>query len=311
MYRLITVPLDGTSESEHALPWALAIARAGGCAIDLVHVASPRAHGAELYQPMTRDDDAHARRLHAERRMQRLADEVARSDGVPVGSVVVSGDEPTPALLEHLGQRKPDLVVMTSHRHGRLAELVLGHVSEMLVRKAGIPILVTHPRPGIPELALPPAIDHLVVPLDGSRFSERILPHACELASLFDARLTLLSVAAPAPASVMTGALAGPSGGRKETGRSGNGDPRHRMDREGLEQIAAGLRRDGIPVDTELLVDDKPASAIADYSDRHGVDVIAMTTHGWSAATRKFAGSVAGDVLRHAAAALLVLRPID
>jgi len=309
MYHLINVPLDGTAESEHALPWALAIARTGGSAIELVHVAGPHSHGAELYPATVRDDDPQARRALAERRMQRLADEVARADGVPVSSVVLSGDEPVTTLLEHLTRRHADLVVMTSHRHGRLAELVLGNVSEMLVRKAGIPVLVTHPRPGIPELSLAPVIEHLMVPLDGSEFSQRILPHACELASLFEARLTLLTVA---PAGVAATATAQRQDGVEDQ-RSGQsqGSADRRLDREGLEHIAAGLRREGFPVDTELLIDDRPASAIADYADHHAVDVIAMTTHGWTAVTRVFAGSVAGDVLRHAAAALLVLRPID
>jgi nucleotide-binding universal stress UspA family protein len=309
MYRLITVPLDGTAESEHALPWALALARVAGCEIELVHAASRGAHGRELY-PATHPtpDESHARTL-AEHRMQRLADEVAREGGgdVHVTAVVLPGADAIEALVEHITHGHTDLVVMTAHRHGRLAHLVLGDVSERLVRHVSVPVLVTRPRPGIPELALQPQLEHILVPLDGSEFAERIVPHAQQLAALLHARMTLLSVVAPVVAQA-SAATAGTETGLSETADERAGP---HLDSAALQRIAEPLRAQGIGVDTEVVVDGRPAAAITEYADKHGADLIAMTTHGRGAVKRFFAGSVAEGVLRDATAALLVLRPVN
>jgi nucleotide-binding universal stress UspA family protein len=49
VYRRISIPLDGTKESEHAVSVAVAIARKSGCPIDLVHVAPPPLYSTELF----------------------------------------------------------------------------------------------------------------------------------------------------------------------------------------------------------------------------------------------------------------------
>jgi nucleotide-binding universal stress UspA family protein len=41
VFRKLLIPLDGTPGSEHAFPWALAIAERAGAAVTLAHVHHP------------------------------------------------------------------------------------------------------------------------------------------------------------------------------------------------------------------------------------------------------------------------------
>jgi nucleotide-binding universal stress UspA family protein len=59
-----------------------------------------------------------------------------------------------------------------------------------------------------------------------------------------------------------------------------------------------------------LVVEMSAAQTILEFARSHGVDVIAMATHG-RGASRLFVGSVADKVLRGSDLALLAYRPIE
>lgn len=52
---------------------------------------------------------------------------------------------------------------------------------------------------------------------------------------------------------------------------------------------------------------DKPAEAIASYAEKHGVDFVAMGTHGRSGLGEALLGSVAAAVVRHSAVPVMLV----
>lgn len=68
-----------------------------------------------------------------------------RRHGIHADPVVVdTDDEVTDALLRLVEQRGCDLLVMGGYGHARLRELVLGGVTERLLREATVPLLMAH-----------------------------------------------------------------------------------------------------------------------------------------------------------------------
>lgn len=143
----------------------------------------------------------------------------------------------------------------------------------------------------------------ILVPLDGSKRAERILPYVEELAHKFKAKLVLLQVIEP------TVVMAAPY------------DMGHYYDVNQLERLndeakayLAGLQgtfaEKGITVDT--LVDNGPVvTAVLEEAVRKDADLIAMASHGRSGLARAFYGSVASGVLHQADRPLLLIRAQD
>jgi nucleotide-binding universal stress UspA family protein len=314
MYRRIAVALDPGPESRKALRWALAIARKADCPLDLIRVAIPPVHGADLYAAAVLSD-ADTKRLEdaARQELRDLADDAATS-GVRATPVVLRGDIPS-ALSDHLRESEADLVVLATHDRGRLERLLLGSVSEAVMRHAHVPALLIRARPTDQAgdvVDIEPGVQRILLPIDGSPFAEQILAPAATLATLMGASLTLLSVVEPVLANAalvmgIDGTLIPPLGSRPSD--SDADEKRLALERLTLERTVERLKALGLSVSAEVIIDARAAHTIVEFASRHRVDLIAMTTHGRGALKRLVAGSVAESVLHAASAHMLLYRP--
>lgn len=310
VFRRIAVPLDGTIVSEHALPWAMAIAKRASCAIDLVHAALPTVAGTELDgAAMLAGRMPETPTVSTERRIEALVQEIAAA-GVRAEAVLLSGPVPS-ALADYFSRGSVDLIVMTTHDRTRLEHLLLGSVATAVARRVHLPVLLVHQqkeRPRLAERQLP-APRHMLIPIDGSAFSEQILPHAANLATLLQADITLLAVLQPVLAVATAALEAGPDP-VVALSRPPE-DSKEEIRVPALERLADSFRTEHreIAVHTAALADGQPARAIVEYAGRNGIDIIAMTTHGRGGLKRLLAGSVAEAVVRASKAPLLVYRP--
>lgn len=116
----------------------------------LLHVAEPDPGfvGYEAGPGVVRDQVA-AEYRQERQRLQTCADRLRRS-GLEVSALVVQGAiaETILAEAEKLGAQ---LIVMGSHGQGTIAELIVGGVGKVVLRKAACPVLVIPP-----ALAAPP-----------------------------------------------------------------------------------------------------------------------------------------------------------
>ncbi len=311
MYRRVAVALDPTTESGHALRWAVTIARRSNCPLDLIHVASTATYGTDLYgAAVLRDDDVEQMQRDAEQRLRRLADEI-RSTGVVATPVVLQGQVAS-SLGDQLRESGADLVVLTTHDRRRLERLVLGSVSEAIVRHTHVPVLLIRAREGAPPpIGTPVTATRILVPLDGSPFGEQILPHAVRFAQVMESELTLLGVVEPMLAAAIATEMGGPPSAAfmPATTVDGRTEERAALESDALKRAAEPLRAQRVTVRTTLLTHGQPGHAIVEYAKQHKMDLIALTTHGHGALKRLVAGGVSEHVLRHSSVPVLMYRP--
>jgi nucleotide-binding universal stress UspA family protein len=139
----------------------------------------------------------------------------------------------------------------------------------------------------------------ILVPLDGSKRAERILPHVEKLAAHYHATLILLQVVEPPPLIV------GPEGDITL----------HQQDIERLvrkaEDYLAATRGEfqgkGIQIRT-LVAHGPVVEAIITAAEHEEADLIAIASHGRSGLSQVFYGSVAAGVLHRIDRPLLVIR---
>jgi nucleotide-binding universal stress UspA family protein len=216
------------------------------------------------------------------------------------------------AISRHAATVAADLLVMTTQGRGPLARFWLGSVSDQLVRQAGIPILFVPPHAAAAtDLADKLAFQRVLIPLDGSTLAERVLEPALSLGAGSPPQYTLLRVVEPTtelsygPAG---GAITGFGEALKTLQELDQAQSKHAY--KYLDDLACSLRARSFTVNTRVILNDRPATAILDDASVHAIDLIALATHGRSGVKRLVLGSVADKVLRGADTPVLMFRPV-
>lgn len=134
----ILVGVDFSDSSDRALSYALQLAEQLSARLDLVYVYDiPVVAMPELVLPSTTDVSQ-----MAEFRKQ-LKDLRARVVGNRVPSRIhLRVGDPVTGMLEVIDELKPDLVVVGSHGRGAVMRALMGSVSERLLRRSTVPVLV-------------------------------------------------------------------------------------------------------------------------------------------------------------------------
>jgi nucleotide-binding universal stress UspA family protein len=144
--------------------------------------------------------------------------------------------------------------------------------------------------------------EKILVPLDGSEFAEMALEPAVSIARAMDSPLVLFRVAQPIP---RTRALADmPDVYNDVVAATGREAENY------LSTIRARFPED------KIIIEIRPgeqgvARQILDYGQEHGVDLIVMSSHGYTGVRRWAYGSVTEKVLHGACCATLVVRCLD
>ncbi len=144
----------------------------------------------------------------------------------------------------------------------------------------------------------------ILVPVDGSSFSECIFDHVKTIATGCNVpEVTLLRVVeATRPDTIL------------DFGASDvieNYRPSLRAEAEAkdyLDKVSASLKEDGVAAKT-VLVSGMPAEEILSYANNNQVDLIIMSTHGRSGVTSWAFGSVADRVIRHSMVPVIIASP--
>jgi nucleotide-binding universal stress UspA family protein len=143
----------------------------------------------------------------------------------------------------------------------------------------------------------------MLIALDGSRFAERALQPALQIALRFESRVTFLRVVATEPLAVPMG----PGINMGQLDMMGQASEHEMEESEGyLDSIRRQWSGLGIPVRLEVTRGD-PTMMIVDTAAAVDADLIVMTTHGRSGLSRLIYGSVAEGVLRSSPIPVLLI----
>ncbi len=146
---------------------------------------------------------------------------------------------------------------------------------------------------------------HILVPLDGSLFSEQALPAAVKLALCTQSKITLLQVLQPPQLLVHEGGM----------NYAGLSDELRKLAQDEaqtyLRTHQAWINQEGCEVEFVTMDVSRVAEAVLDFVEQSDVDTIVMSTHGRGGIQRWVYGSVADKVLRHATVPVLLIRAND
>lgn len=302
MYKTVIVPLDGSAFAEQAIGTAATIAQRSGAALVLVRV-----HETYVFEATEYSIDTDLSRLDQEQYLAATAERVEQIYGLAAERTLLEGVV-GPSICDFATGLEAPLIVLSTHGRTGFSRFWLGSVADAIMRHASTPVLMLRHRGYVEtEFARAHHFRHILVPLDGSTFAEEALEPALALSRAFNAKLTLLRVVAPVNTPAVLYAapfVAPPTEVDEET---------LNLHLERAEEYASGaasrmrLAEPDLEVDTVVRVDASPAAAILATTLAHGVDAVALATHG-RGLSRLVIASVADKVLRAGPDAVLVLR---
>lgn len=152
----ILVPTDFSAASDAALAYARVIGRQFSASVHLLHVFDdPFASGSFVADGIGLMPIELRESLFAEARA-RLAERLAaHAQLIPGSSSALVVGPPARRIVEYARDNDMDLIVMGTHGRGGLAHVLLGSVTERVVRTARCPVLTTRSEPVPIEVTVP------------------------------------------------------------------------------------------------------------------------------------------------------------
>jgi nucleotide-binding universal stress UspA family protein len=270
--RRVVVPLDGSSASEAIVPIVARLARGTRCEIILLHAVGGLSCGRPAESALVVQATA---TQAASDYLATVADRLTR-DGFAQVRRSLWYSEPLLAISKAATREPVDLIAMATNGRRGLRRAGSEGVTAAVMRSISLPLLLA--RGSSRWLG---ALEHVVVPLDGSSAAATILPVVSAISEPGRTRIHFVQ----AIDSVRSLA---------------------RRDAElYLAKVARGLRDEGFLVDWRVILDRAP-DAIARFATQVGADLITMAGGGdaHSGSTR-----VALYAMNAAALPFLLLRP--
>jgi len=295
--RPLRMVLIGTlleSESDPALRAGLAVARAAGARVYLVHAIPD---GPRLPGPETGLGADFSKELSAwcEEKLQEQIDRLGIRKDELAGAEIKAG-EPHRILIDTARQAGADLIVVGATGCGPFAAELLGSTADRVLRKAACPVLVVRG-----ELQVPPR--RVLAPVDLSPLSGDAFRCGLDLM----AQLTKgdpVEIRAVHALSFLE-ALAMRRGKPGEV-------PSEEAERTSGEELRRFVleNQTGVPLEVATAV--LPGEArfeILHELEEHPADLVVLGTHGRGGADRLMLGSVASTVARKAPCSVLLISP--
>ncbi|WP_266078380.1 universal stress protein [Haladaptatus caseinilyticus] len=137
--------------------------------------------------------------------------------------------------------------------------------------------------------------ERILIPIDGSKAAKNAIPHALELAEMYDANLYTVSVVDTSEA-------------KSSEKREAMFDEFEQQSQEMVEDVIHRAEERGIGTTAGSIAEGKPHRAILDYANARDIDLIVMGTHGRKGILYPLRRSVTEKVVRRATVPVVTVR---
>jgi len=273
------VLLDGSKLAEVVFTYAQELSARLNLNLELLHVCSPQ----EAEQlPMREAYMEHMAEI-LQTNVELIAAKIGGTPIKAIGKVVVG--YPAEEILKYADENKIDLIMLSTHGRSGIRAWDIGNVANKVIHAAKVPIWLvpSELREEIIYDKLPKRTT--VVPLNGSKLAEAVIPHVINIAKQRGAETEVILVYVENPTkSVYT--MDEVKRQQEETTKM----------KEYLDGIVKQIVDEGIWARSEILVGD-PAPALINWVKENPAQLIAMATHGHSGLSLMIFGSVTENIL--------------
>ncbi|MFB1066300.1 universal stress protein [Natrinema sp. H-ect4] len=293
----VLVPTDGSEGALSGARRGIDLARAATAELHVLSVVDTRETGVLRTRFDEEGEEPQALlEADAEAAVEAVVDVADRTDATLDVTTAVERGAPHETIAEYASAHDIDVVAMGTKGRAGLERVLLGSVTERVLRTVDMPVLAVPP--GSDSLAPDgQPYENILLPTDGSEGAAVAVDWGISLADSFDAMVhTLFSVdtsripATPTPSDVLTDL--------EQTGE------------QALDEVRTRAKDAGVSV-TGLVASGPPTRVIMQYVDDNDIDLVVMGTHGRSGLPRHVLGSVAENVVRNADVPVFCVPMVD
>ena len=296
---LVSDPLRTLLIAGPCLRHAVEVSQSLESALTLLHVMDPPRDRSGLHAADVLDWEI--ARQEATAYLERLQDDAAHALGRRVDARLEQG-HPAERITALARELRADLTVLGSHGERGATAWNLGGTAQQVLAVPRGSVLLVRSRQGAEARAVAPT--RILVPLDGSRRTESVLPTVTRLARAHGADLLLVFVA---PEPVATAVLSAPHD--LEVAR----DLSSRLEANGrryLEDLREQLAHEGVSARTLALRNPDGKQSTLALSERERSDLIVLCAHGSTCNPALPFGGVTSHLVAHATVSVLVLQDL-
>jgi nucleotide-binding universal stress UspA family protein len=307
MYRKILVPLDGSSTAEAIIPHVKNLAKHDGAMVFFAQVIEPATRSGIVNLEQEQEITFKPQRLdkaksYLKNWQDQFAEEGLSSEILLLRGVAVD------AIVHAINEMDMDLLAITNQGRSGLKKALYGSVSAALLNCAPCPILVGNPHVQS-DLK---TNNRILVPVDGSKEAEQILPHVQHIAQMYEAKIILLRVVRSAnhkaafvnldkeiKEEIVPEHLLSQLGKHQELDRI-------KKAKDYLLNWRNQFQEHGYEVEVNLLYG-RPIDSIIAVAEKSNADLIAMTSQAKAGLEQFLYGSVASGLLNRLARPMLIV----
>jgi nucleotide-binding universal stress UspA family protein len=300
IFHHIMVATDFSRSSQDALTEALALA-AENSEVSVVHVV--RADW--RYEMVESPPEIDLERFDAQQRLKNLI--ASQGSKCKINATLIKHGPIAPAVLSLAAEDGTDLIVIGTHGRGGLSKLALGSVAEELLRIAPCPVMTVGPKAHVAEVGGRCGLRTILFATDFGKGSTKALPLAVRLAKVYEAKLILLHMISPMPATSSSLSAYAPATAAADEVEEWEGSSRKRS----LQELRDCLPPEtGLTQEPEFIVgtDFFPEGVLA-AAEKFKADLIVMGATGKAAArmAAHVPWSAVHEVLRKAPCPVLTM----
>lgn len=301
MFNKILVPLDGSKLAEKALPYAEELATDFGSKVTLLSAGAP--------EDTPQHDEYFA---YLKKASATLAEDFKNSKVKAEVNTAITGNagmtnDVAAEILDYADKQDFNMIIMATHGRTGITRWVLGDNANKVARAFTCPLLLIRAKNDVPKTV---QIKKILVPLDGSKESEAVLPFAEAFASKTKAEISLLHIVEMLYTVTAYPAAAGYGGAGivRVPYTPEEMKPSIDVGEKYIKSVSAKLAEKGFSNKTEVRAGTGGEEIIEVEAKMHP-DLTIMSTHGHSGFGRFEHGSVTDKVLHGGSSALLLVRP--
>ena len=301
MFDPVMVPLDGSLLAECVLQHVVAIARAFDAKVILLRVLDKKqaSEKAQLFDLVNWQINKTGAKLYLEKISTRL-----QKSGLRIETVVLEGLV-AESITEYALKRGVKLIILSSHGRSGLSQWGISSVTQKIIFSAPTSVLIIRAhQPATSEL-IEQQYTRLMVPLDGSRRAEYVMPMVTLLARFHKSRVSIVHVVkTPEMARQMPLAQEDLELSNRIVARNREEAIRY------LDQVRLQSPLEGIEVQTRLLTSDNAAAALHELVGKENIDMVALSAHGYSGYNQWPYGSMVNNFILYSKVPLLIVQDL-
>ena len=303
-FKNIVLTTDFSLNASAALPYAVALAKPHNGTIHLFHVIEHEDFAAfSTFGNLFRSSSwITNRRDECQQKLTALAKDFEATYGVKFVGIWAAGN-PVKEIVHYAREAYADIVVISTHGRTGLPHLMLGSIAERVTRLSDVPVLTIRPGEPLPDNSC--HFSTILLPTDFSQNAIAAEPYAMELAKQRGGKILLANVIDD---SIFYASEADPTSAGVAAIEDWVKTLRIESDINLKERAEFLARESGLVVEPVQLVG-RVTNMLFTLIHERQVDLVVMSTHGFTGLSRLMLGSIAEDVVQTSTVPVLSVKP--